>query len=315
MWAQQLTDPGALRQVEVPEPGPGDLRDGEVLVAVEYGGICGSDLPYFRAGGRRGVAAAPGFPLHEVLGRVRASTDPDLRPGDRVVGWASASNGLAELVATDGAGLHPVRGHVGGPYAVVAQPLACVLYAVDQLGDVRGKRVAVFGLGSIGVLFAWVLRQQGAAEVIGVDPVDRTGSRDAFGLDEVVVAESRSWAAGVENRPDVVVEAVGHQTGTVADAVAAVADGGTVYCFGIPLRETYPVDLNAVVRRNLRIIGGLTRERRQVLGRALAHLEQQPGLADDLVTHVLSAGDANRAYAAACTPRRDQLKIVLGPIG
>jgi L-iditol 2-dehydrogenase len=52
VWAQQLTGPAMLQPVEAPAPAAGDLRPGEVLVAPEHGGICGSDLPYFRAGGR-----------------------------------------------------------------------------------------------------------------------------------------------------------------------------------------------------------------------------------------------------------------------
>ncbi|MFN7197540.1 MAG: SWIB/MDM2 domain-containing protein, partial [Hylemonella sp.] len=33
--------------------------------------------------------------------------------------------------------------------AVMLQPLACVLYAVEQLGDVRGRTVAVVGQGPL----------------------------------------------------------------------------------------------------------------------------------------------------------------------
>ncbi|TQM10058.1 zinc-dependent alcohol dehydrogenase [Pseudonocardia kunmingensis] len=311
MWAQQLTGPATLQPVEVPAPAADDLRPGEVLVGLEHGGICGSDLPHFRAGGRPGVVAPPGFPLHEIVGRVRASRDPGIATGERVVGWASAADALAELVVTAGSGLHPVGGDGSGVHTVVAQPLACVLYAVDQLGDVRGKRAAVLGLGAIGLLFAWALRQRGAASVVGVDPVDRTAHATTFGLDEVVVADSRQWAQAVDARPDVIVEAVGHQTSTVADAVHAVADQGTVYCFGIPLRESYPIDLTAVVRRNLRIIGGLTLDRRAVLGRALQHLDRAPQVAAELVTDVRSAADATPAYTAACTPAEGRLKAVL----
>jgi L-iditol 2-dehydrogenase len=319
VWAQQLTGPGMLQPVEVPAPAAGDLRPGEVLVAVEHGGICGSDLPYFRAGGRpvvepgRLAGAPPGFPMHEIVGRVHASRDAGVSEGDRVVGWASSSDALAELVVTAGSGLHRVAGDGHRPTTVAAQPLACILYAVDQLGDLRGKRVAVLGLGAIGLLFAWELRQRGAATVVGVDPVDRTAHATAFGLDDVVVTGSRPWSEslGAADRPDVIVEAVGHQTTTVGDAVRAVADGGTVYCFGIPVRDAYPIDVYAVVRRNLRIIGGLTKERRAVLGRALAHLEQFPHVATELVTDVRPGTDAVAAYTAACTPGEGRLKTVL----
>jgi threonine dehydrogenase-like Zn-dependent dehydrogenase len=244
---------------------------------------------------------------------VLAARGPGVAVGDRVVGWASGADALAELVVTDGSGLHPVSGDGHRPHTVVAQPLACVVYAVDQLGDLRGRRVVVLGLGAIGLLFAWVLRQRGAATVVGVDPVDRTAHAAGFGLDEVRVSASRDWSEslGAADRPDVIVEAVGHQTATVADAVRAVADAGTVYCFGIPVRDAYPVDLNAVVRRNLRIVGGLTRDRRSVLGRALVHLRRFPHLAAELVTDVRPATDATAAYTAAGTPREGRLKTVL----
>jgi len=318
VWAQQLIGPSSFLPVEVPAPAAGDLRPGEVLVAVEHGGICGSDLPYFRAGGQpvaeggRAAGVPPGFPLHEVVGRVQASRDPGVAMGERVVGWASAADALAELVVTAGSGLHPV-GDGRRAQTVVAQPLACVLYAVDQLGDLRGRRAAVLGLGSIGLLFAWALRRRGAATVVGVDPVDRTAHAAAFGLDEVLVTGSRQWAEslGAEGRPDVIVEAVGHQTATVADAVSAVADGGTVYCFGIPVREAYPIDVYSLVRRNLRIVGGITRDRRAVLGRALAELREFPQVAAELVTDVGPATAAAEAFTRACAPREGRLKTVL----
>lgn len=315
MRAVRLTGPSTLEHVEV--AAPRDLREGEVLVAVRHGGVCGSDLPYFRAGGRPGEGVPPtGFPLHEITGEVRASRDPGLAEGDRVVGWASASTGLAELVVSDGAGLCVLP--PGLPFTaatVVAQPLACAHYAVGQLGDLRGKRVAVLGLGPIGLLFTWLLRQRGAAHVTGVDPVDRTPLAGAYGLDEVVVADSTNWAATVTPRPDVVIEAVGHQTATLADAITAVADEGTVYCFGIPCAGTYPVDLTAVVRRNLRLIGGLTLDRRRMLAHALADLARERSLAERLVTHVLDVADVVKAFALAGRPAPGRLKVALDYAG
>ncbi|APU15928.1 zinc-dependent alcohol dehydrogenase [Actinoalloteichus fjordicus] len=322
MWAGCLVAPGVIEVAEVAAPDPADLRAGEVILAMRHGGVCGSDLPYFRAGGRPGAAgpARPGFPLHEIVGRVLVSRSGSLQPGDEVVGWAAASDGLAEQVVASDTALHPLPRprHGGAPEAgfVVAQPLACVLYAVDQLGDLRGRSVAVLGLGPIGLLFGWELRRRGAARVVGVDPVDRRAAATDFGLDEIVVADSGTWADSLTgDRPDVVVEAVGHQAATTADAVRAVADEGTVYCFGIPLTEAYPVDVHALVRRNLRITGGMTLRRREVLGRALTLLSEFPRLAADLVTHVLPAADAQRAFDAACTPTPGQGKILVTMAG
>ena len=47
MRAGLLTAPATWTPVEVPAPDPAALPDGEVLVRVLAGGICGSDLPAF----------------------------------------------------------------------------------------------------------------------------------------------------------------------------------------------------------------------------------------------------------------------------
>jgi L-iditol 2-dehydrogenase len=317
--AYQLTGPARLEQVRVAEPAVGDLADGEVLVRVLAGGLCGSDVPRFLGGG---PAAAPpprpGFPLHEIVGEVVGSADAGLATGDLVVGWAARMDGLAELVVSDAAVLARCDLGLRAPVAVVAQPLACVLYAVERLPDLRGASTAVVGLGPIGLLFAAALKDRGAASVTGIDPVDRREVAAAFGLDVVVQASSREWAAAVRAgdpnagpRPTVVVEAVGHQTGTVGDAISAVADGGRVYCFGIPETGHYPVDLTAVVRRNLTVAGGLTRDRDRMLREACRHLAARPELAERLVSHVLPVAAAPQAYVLASTPAPGRLKVVI----
>jgi threonine dehydrogenase-like Zn-dependent dehydrogenase len=71
--------------------------------------------------------------------------------------------------------------------------------------------------------------------VTGVDRVDRSEIAATFGVDRDVRATSDSWAASLvdEDRPHLVVEVIGHQVGTVADAVRAVARNGEISCFGI----------------------------------------------------------------------------------
>ena len=125
--------------------------------------------------GDTGASAAGmnGFPVHEIVGEVLASRHPDHRQGDRVVGWASGFDGLMARVIADGDGLAPYDPSLAPGLAIGLQPLACVLYAIEQLPDLAGRRVAVIGQGSIGLLFSYAAKAAGAAHVTGVDPVDR----------------------------------------------------------------------------------------------------------------------------------------------
>jgi L-iditol 2-dehydrogenase len=317
MWAQRLIAPRRFAAVEVPAPTAAGLRPGEVLLRVAAGGICGSDLPFFSGSGASEVTGHlaafgdPGFPLHEVAGRVLASRHRAIGVGERVAGWASRFDGLAELTVADGDGLH--RTGLPPRAAVVLQPLACVLHAVERIRPLAGLTVAVVGQGPIGLLFSHVAGSAGARRVIGVDRVDRTGAAASFGVGEMVHASSDRWARTLadDDRPDVVIEAIGHRTATLDHAVQAVAPGGEIFYFGIADDPSYPFALRAFQRKNLTLRSGVTMERRRMLAAAGAYLDDHPELLDGYVTHVLAATEAQQAFDLALAPAPGQVKIVL----
>ncbi|MGY1815709.1 zinc-binding dehydrogenase [Blastococcus sp. SYSU D00820] len=321
MWARTLSGPFCFEQVEVEAPTAGSLPPGHVLLATRAGGICGSDLPYFRglawphpaAEAGRNVTRAPGFPMHEIVGEVVASRHPDHSPGDLVVGWASRFDGLAELVVTDGDEVARYDPGLPAVTAVMLQPLACVLYAVEQLGDVSGQPVAVIGQGPIGLLFSHVLRSRGAARVTGVDPVDRADVAASFGVDEVVTGRAEWWAAALSDadRPSVVVEAVGHQLSTLQPALDAVAFGGQVFYFGVPDDPVYPFDMMTFLRKNLTLRSGVTLQRRRMLAEAGAYLAAHPELRESYVTAVHPVADVQAAFRDALVPRPGRLKVTI----
>jgi L-iditol 2-dehydrogenase len=314
MRAPMLTAPATFRNVEAPHPGT-ELQPGQVLVRVLAGGICGSDGPYFRSAlaldGRS--AAIPGAPLHEVVGEVVAATSDDLKPGDPVVGWATRFDGLADYIITESSSLHVYQIALPPEEAVLMQPLACVLYAVERLGSVAGHTCAVLGLGPIGLLFCHVLKQSGAARVIGVDRVDRSAVAPHLGVDDVIWASSQRWAAQLDeqSRPGVIVEAVGHQVSTLQDAVNAVGAGGRIFYFGIPDDEIYPINMMRFLRGHLTLISGSTLERQRVLAAAEQYLQKFPELVDTLITHRFSRADVQRAFEVAVTAGPSRLKVVL----
>ena len=322
MWCYRLVAPFTFERTDLPEPDPAQLADGQVLLRFLAAGICGSDLPGFRGAqgrlpGDTGACAAEmdGFPLHEVVGEVIASRHQSHRQGDRVVGWASGFDGLMEQVVADGNGLAPYDPALSPEQAVGLQPLACVLYAVERLPDLTGRHVAVLGQGSIGLLFSYVAKTAGAAQVTGVDPVDRDDIGPAFGVDTVVRATSDRWVSGLapNAKPDIVIEAVGHQVATLGHAVEAAAPGGTVFYFGVPDDDSYPISMRTMLRNNLTLKAGVTLDRRRVLDRADAFAREHPGLLNRYLTHTFPADEVQAAFELACRPVPGRIKIAIVP--
>ncbi|ULE33067.1 zinc-binding dehydrogenase [Mycobacterium sp. IDR2000157661] len=320
MWSYRLVAPYTFERTDVAEPTPDSLEDRQVLLRFRAAGVCGSDLPPFRGvrgkiPGDRGLSAAemPGFPIHEVVGEVIASRHPDHAPADLVVGWASGFDGLSEQVVADGDGLMSYDPQLSPQHAVALQPLACVLYAVEQLPALHGLHVAVLGQGSIGLLFSYAAKAFGARHVTGVDPLDRDAVAKEFGVDTIVRATSDRWVSHLDSgdRPDVVIEAVGHQVATLNHAIEATAPGGTVFYFGVPDDDSYPISMHTMLRNNLTLKSGVTLDRRRVLAAADDFARRHPDLLPAYVTHTFGVEDAQAAFDFACRPAPDRIKIAI----
>ena len=319
MWAQCLIAPGRFEKTEVPDLTAADVPDGHVLLRTLAGGICGSDLPVFRGAAfahpRDGgglIGRVPGLPMHEVVGEVTVSRHPAHTPGDIVVGWASRFDGIAQYAVCDGAGLIGYDTALPPTTAIAIQPLACVLYAVEQIPGIAGTHAAVLGQGPIGLLFSHVLHDRGAT-VTGVDRVDRASHAAVFGVSEAVHASADRWAAslGATDRPQLVVEAIGHQVTSMRVALDAAAFGGSVFYFGVPDDETYPVSMLTLFRKNLTLRAGWTMDRYRVLQDAVSYFAAHPELAEAYVSHVYKADEVQTAFEAASQPKAGQYKVAI----
>jgi L-iditol 2-dehydrogenase len=318
MWAYRLEGPMTFARHEIEIPSAASLADGQVLLRFLAGGICGSDIVRCKDGYGRGGPEPYGHSLHEIVGEVVASRS-ELDVGLRVVGWVVQSRGLCEYVVTAAEELLPIDGALDDVHAVALQPLACVLHAVSRLPDLTGVRAAVIGLGPIGLLFAHALKDRGVAEVAGVDLVDRSEVAQVFGLDRATRHTSHTWSQGAHQRDgfDLVVEAIGHQVGTLDDAITVAAPGGTILYFGNPDDLYYPVRFGSLMDKNLTLRAGRTpsAERREALRHAVKYVERYPELLASYVTHVLPVAEAQAAFEMASRPAQGQLKIILDANG
>jgi L-iditol 2-dehydrogenase len=324
MWAEKLIGPQKFSHISVANPTEDALAPGQAIISMLAGAICGSDIPMFRSGS---IAMGGGggrtldtdnrvaAPMHEVVGTVVASRS-DLQVGQRVVGWAHAFSGLAEQAVVSASSVHPINesSEFSPAEQTVIQPLACVIYAVDQLPSLEGKRVAIFGLGPIGMLFAHVVRQYGATTVVGIDLVDRSKVASQFGIDDCFCMSSELWAQTLqpEDAPDIIIEAVGHQVSTLEHAVQSVANEGTIYYFGLA-DDWYALDLRTMQRKNVTLKSGITpgAYHRACLAKADSYMSEHPGLPQLLISHVYNASSIQDAYDVAAVASKDRIKVVI----
>jgi L-iditol 2-dehydrogenase len=127
-----------------------------------------------------------------------------------------------------------------------AEPLGCVLRGAEVVP--RG-RVLVVGVGFVGLLWVQVLARRGDA-VFAVDPLaerlDLARSLGAEALDGQVDAAVLCAPAGID------------------DALAALEPGGTLVVFAADA-DRVPVDLERVLRGELRIVGSRSATPRHML--------------------------------------------------
>ena len=150
-----------------------------------------------KVGARLQEAVALGYSAAGDVVEAGAGAD-GLRPGDRVAVAGAGYAAHAEFNAVPRnlcAKLPPGVSYADGAFATVG---AIALQGVRQAGPRIGERVAVIGLGLIGLLTAQILKANGCA-VLGVDPDgERAGLARRLGVDAAVAGGGDEGAAACE---------------------------------------------------------------------------------------------------------------------
>jgi L-idonate 5-dehydrogenase len=196
----------AAKDLRIEQRSEEQVGPGQVAIAVEAGGICGSDLHYYNHGGFGTVRVREPMILgHEVAGTVKALGEgvANLALGDRVAVSPSRPCSHCEYCLSGqqnhclnmrfyGSAMpmphiqgafrqnlvaeqwqcHKVGKDVSINEAAMAEPFAVTLHAVARAGSLTGKRVLVSGCGPIGALAIVAARAHGAREVVATDLMD-----------------------------------------------------------------------------------------------------------------------------------------------
>ncbi|MEA3403898.1 MAG: zinc-dependent alcohol dehydrogenase family protein [Armatimonadota bacterium] len=335
MLAAVVPEPGRIEVAEVADPSP---RPGEVVVAVEACGICGTDLHIVDGTYHAEYPAIPGHelagvvveaPEHapvEVGARVAINPNlpcrscrachrgmPHLCENAQAVG-VTRPGGFAELCAAPAELCVPLPEELSLRDAALMEPLSCCLHGLAVLGPRPGDRAAILGGGTIGLLMTQLLRLQGAAPIVISEP--DAGKRELalrLGADAAIDPGADDPREAIMNAlggpADFALEAVGIEE-TAALAIDLAAPGGRVLLFGVCEEDVrVPLQPRRIFREEITIAGSYTNPFTD--DRAVALLAGARIDAAAIISEEFPLAEAPAAIERARKP--DSLKVMLRP--
>ena len=280
----QFYGPGDLRLEKRPFP---VLLPGEVLVKIGAALTCGTDRKSFKQGHPVLFNKLPSPFGHEMAGTITAigKNDPHWKIGDRVVVANSApcencffcqknepnlcenliflNGAFAEFIRVPAAivskNLHKIPDTLTFADAALAEPLACVLHAVERCRIITGETVAIIGTGPMGFLFVDAIKALGARPILigrNSQRLDLAKSWPTETIDQKVgdpIQTVKNLTSG--HGADVTIEAVG-QPETWTQALAMTRKGGRVCLYGGCAKGTeFSLDTYRVHYEELAVFG------------------------------------------------------------
>lgn len=247
---------------EIPQP-----ADNEVLVKLEYVGICGSDMHYYETGRIGDYVVEPPFVLGHEPGGVVVEVGKNvthLKVGDRVALEPGKTCGhceycregkynlcpdvvffatppvdgvFQEYVAHEAALCFKLPENVDTLEGALIEPLAVGFHAANQGGAHAGQTAVVFGAGCIGLVSMMALKAEGVSRVYVVDIMQKrldkamelgaTGVINSMNTDVQEEIGRLTEGKGV----DLVIETAGMEV-TTRQAIHVTKKGATIVLVG-----------------------------------------------------------------------------------
>ena len=278
-----ISEPGkvAVTETEMPK-----VKEGEALLKLLYGGICGSDLGTYR--GTFAYASYPRIPGHEFSAQIVeiGENDRGLKPGmivtcnpyfncqkcyscerglvnccesNETMG-AQRDGAFSEYITMpieriyDGKGLNPKQ-------LALIEPFCISYHGVSRADVKKGDKVLVIGAGTIGVLAAIAAKAKGG-EVYIVDVAEEKlqYAYETFGLAGMIKNDSEeefmnrvNEITGEHHGFDVCIEAVGLPA-TFQNCIDAAAYGGRIVLIGVG-KKNLDFNFTLIQKKELNIFG------------------------------------------------------------
>lgn len=255
---------GKMGYTERPIPTP---KANEVLVKLEYVGICGSDMHYYETGAIGAYVVEPPFVLGHEPGGVVVEVGKDVKHlniGDRVALEPGKTCGHCEFCKTGRYNLcpdvvffatPPVDGvfqeyvaheadlcfklpdNVSTLEGALIEPLAVGFHAANQGGAHAGQTAVVMGAGCIGLVSMMALKAEGVSKVYVVDIMQkRLDKALELGADGVINGKDEDAVEAIMRLTngagcDLVIETAGTEI-TTRQCIHMTKKGATIVLVG-----------------------------------------------------------------------------------
>ena len=335
-----LTKPGKMEIVEEKRPMAGP---GNVLVKVEYNGICGSDVHFFKDGRVGDCVLTDRFVLgHEVSGTVAEIGEgvTNLKPGDRVALEPGYACGKCEFCKTGRYNLCPemkffaappvsgaLKEYVSHPAdmcfklpqnvstmeGALVEPLAVGLHATSLGGVSLGKTVVILGAGCIGLVTLLSAKARGAANIVVADPYDKRlefakemGATHTINVRKEDVSKRVREIAG--DGPDIVFETAGSPV-TIAQTSLLARKGGTVVLVGMAAESEVKYNFFQAMEKELTI--RCVFRYRNLYPVAIAAIASGSIDVKQIVTHEFTLDESEKAFQTVVEDAQNVVKGII----
>ena len=342
MKAAFLTGVRRLDVRDIDEPAP--PAEGQVLLAVESVGLCGSDMHYYRTG-RIGdqVVQFPWIVGHEMAGRVlrvgpgvenlqvgqRVAVDPliwcdacdQCRAGRRhtcrnqsFLGCPGQLPGcLSERIVMPASCCLPVPEGMSADQVALVEPLSIALWAQRLHGRATGQRVAVLGSGPVGLCVIAALKAAGRCWIAASDlHPERLRAAALCGADAAFPATNDDSPQPLDAQGEfqAVFECAGQQR-TMDQATRLLTPGGKLVIVGIPESDRVSFSMDLLRRKELSVQN--VRRQNECVADAVAAIAEGKIDLSPLLTHAFPLDQTPTAFAMVAEYRDGAIKVMVHP--
>ena len=321
-----------------------NLGANQVEIHIAIGGICGTDLHYYKHGGFGQIKLREPMILgHEVSGFISkiGSNVENLSIGQLVSVSPSRpcnkcnfclNGNQIQCINMKFYGSAMPFPHIQGAFreilivedyqcvsadglssqeAAMAEPLAVCLHAIKQAEKIFGQKVLITGSGPIGTLCVAAARGAGAEEIIVTDISSNALTfSDSVGADKVLnVLEEHDKLKNYQSNKgyfDIAIECSGSAQG-ISDAINCLKPKGTLIQLGLGGDVLIP--LVSVTTKELNLRGSFRFHSEFVL--AVNMMKKKLINVNPLITHKLDFKSAKEAFELAMNNDKKSMKVQL----